>query len=688
MQFVNPLFLFGLISLAIPVIIHLFNFRRYKRVYFTNVRFLAEIQQETKQQSQLKQILILIARLLAIACLVLAFSRPFIPSDKRLIKSKGQRSVSIYIDNSWSMDAVGADGKLIDIAKKKAIEIAAAYAPSDLFQLVTNDFEGRHQHFVTQEEILKTINEVTLSPTSRPLPAIISRQNDILTGNFVMNRDAYLISDFQLSSSRLTAVRPDTSINWFFIPVQAEKRNNLYVDSVWFKSPIHQARKTVQLMVRIRNLGPAMEKVPVKLTINNIQKAVASFSVPVNSYTDIVIPYTEEYAGPQFGKITISDYPIVYDDQYYFAYQVLPSIPVLTIYEETENKYLNALFQNDSSFLYRNSARRQIDYGSLSRYSLIILNSPAEISSGLREELIRYVNGGGNLVIFPPSRGDIKSLNSLCNVFNTSEYRSIDTNRQRVASLSLENDIFNEIFEKTAAGKIVIPDNSDLPTVFKHYKTDQHSMKKSEVLMKLHNGDPMILSTLSGKGMVYWFSTPLEQNWTNFMQHLLFVPVLYRIALLSNATPPLAYTVGSNAAIELIADSVSEKDIHRIVGLNSEFSIIPETRSFGSGITLYTHDQIKEAGFYLVKSEKNKGIGIAFNYNRSESDLECIPTDILDAEIKRLPFNYATLMNKKNTSLTSQIHQLNQGTPLWKIFILMALLFLAIEILLIRFLKN
>ena len=65
MAFAQPLFLIALAGLAIPVIIHLFNFRRYKKVYFTNVSFIADIKQESKKRSQLKHLLILLMRLLS-----------------------------------------------------------------------------------------------------------------------------------------------------------------------------------------------------------------------------------------------------------------------------------------------------------------------------------------------------------------------------------------------------------------------------------------------------------------------------------------------------------------------------------------------------------------------------------------------------------------------------------------------
>src|SRR5688500_431840 len=162
MNFANPTFLFALAALAIPILIHLFNFRKFKRVMFTNVRFLKEVRHDTKARNKLKNLLILACRLLAIFFLVMAFAQPYIPQENATV-NKGTKAVSIWVDNSFSMDAVGANGSLLDEVKKDAREIVAAYNTTDRFQLLTNDFEGRHQRLVSKEEFFDLLEEVKAS---------------------------------------------------------------------------------------------------------------------------------------------------------------------------------------------------------------------------------------------------------------------------------------------------------------------------------------------------------------------------------------------------------------------------------------------------------------------------------------------------------------------------------------------
>ena len=115
----SPLFLIGLVAIAIPIAVHLFNFRRYRKVYFSNVERLEQLQMETRRQSTLRRLLILAARILAIVFLVLAFARPVVPSKNGATRV-GSNDVSVYIDNSFSMGNTDAGGTLLEKAKTKS----------------------------------------------------------------------------------------------------------------------------------------------------------------------------------------------------------------------------------------------------------------------------------------------------------------------------------------------------------------------------------------------------------------------------------------------------------------------------------------------------------------------------------------------------------------------------------------
>ena len=134
MQFLYPGFLWALSALAIPLVLHLFYFRRYKTIYFSNLRFLREVREETSVRNRLRNLLILLARLLALAMLVLAFAQPVLPLRERI--EAGQRLVSVFVDNSYSMQSFGEELSLFDQARRKAREILLGYGADDRFQLL------------------------------------------------------------------------------------------------------------------------------------------------------------------------------------------------------------------------------------------------------------------------------------------------------------------------------------------------------------------------------------------------------------------------------------------------------------------------------------------------------------------------------------------------------------------------
>jgi len=689
MEFLNPSFLFAFAALAIPVLIHLFNLRRYRKEYFTNVRFLSNIQLETRKRSRLKQLLILASRLLAVACLVLAFSQPFIPSHLQNNRKSGYRAVSIYIDNSFSMDATGTEGKLLDIARKRASDIVSAYKSSDIFQLVTNDFEGKHLPFLSREEFLALLREVKITHNSVSLHEIIRRQNDIFAKQIEANRIQYLVSDFQKSTTDFENLKPDSLTDYILVPVVSVKQNNLFVDSVWFPTPAHRLGQAVKLNVRIRNCGSdKLEKIPLRLTVNNLQKSVTNFSTDPGQSAEISLPYTEDKTGFQLGRIDITDYPVVYDDMFYFTYNIAGSLNVLSIFGKSPNPYLQSLYTSDSIFSFRSSQANQVEYSSFNKQSLILISGMDELASGLANELKAFLERGGSLCVMPPENPSVRQLNAFLTSVGAPNLGNPDTVKQRIASLDIENEIFTDVFERNASGKITLPDNVDLPVVQKYYQLTGQPVNPPTVIMRLQNGSPFLISLNIGKGKLYICASPLDRSFTNFQQHLLFVPVMYRMAFLSENQSSLYYIIGRTESIDLPSDTVKEKNMVKIKELNNTFEFIPEIRTSGQQMQVFIHSQIKEAGWYHVYRGSKQLSSLAFNYDRKESDINCFTYKEIESNIKKHNLRNLIVLKPSGLPFSSQVERLNMGFPLWKWFIILALVFLGAEILIIRILRN
>ncbi|HET6243071.1 MAG: BatA domain-containing protein [Bacteroidetes bacterium] len=680
MKFLFPLFLFALITIALPVIIHLFNFRKFKKIYFTNVRFLKEVKQETQSKSQLKHLLVLFCRILAISFLVFAFAQPYIPSENKKAVT-GDKVISIFLDNSFSMQSMGESGNLFEEARKKAKEIAGAYKPTDRFQLLTNDFEARHQRIVNKEEFLEQLDEVNISPAVKNISEIISRQKDLLLNQDQINKYAFLISDFQRSIVDFESFKNDTLIEFKLVPVKSEQNNNLYIDSLWFKSPTRLLGQSEELVIRVKNASNIpFEDVPLKLFINGQQKAPASINIEANSTQEHVMVFTINEIGENKGMVKITDYPISYDDDFYFSFNVAKHLPVLAINSDKESPYLNSLFGKDDFFVFTNVSDKNMDYSLLVKNKLIILNQLKTVSSGLAQELKKYVHNGGNIFLIPAPDMDIESFKIFLSSLKSNYYTALDTNYTKASRINLEHVLFKNVFEK-------IPENMDLPFVSSHFAISKSTHSNEEELIRLQNGNMLLSKYASGKGFVYLSAVALRNENGNFHKHALFVPAMYNIAMHSEPFHPLFFTIARDEIIES-KQNLQADEIFRLISEENGFDIIPENKIIDGKHQLILHDQLKMAGNYSLKSGNQNAGSISFNYSRKESDLSYYSLPELTMLVENMGFLNFLILDSENKNLTTALEDLNLGKRLWKLCIIFALLFLFTEIILLRFLKK
>jgi hypothetical protein len=686
MKFVYPAFLFALFAIAIPIIIHLFNFRKFKKVYFTNVRFLKEVKQETQSRSRLRHLLVLLSRIFAITALVFAFAQPYIPAENSKLVT-GDKAVSIYIDNSFSMEALTTGGTLLDESRKRAKEIVAAYKATDRFQLLTNDFEGRHQRLVNKEEFLELLDEVKISPAVRSLPEVISRQNDVLNNSNAKAKRSYLLSDFQQSLADIERIKNDTSIAVSLIPVIAKEKKNVYIDSVWFTSPVRQLNQTEQLHVRVRNISSEdKENNPIKLFINGKQRTPASYNVEANSASEMVLSFASKETGIQQGMVEIIDYPVTFDDRFYFSFEVAKSIPVLAINPsqggaaaESGHPSINNLFGNDSLFTLQNASENKLDYSTLSQNRLIILNELKTISSGLAQELKRFVKGGGSVAVFPAADIDLNSYREFLGQLGVNHYEKLDTADTKVDRINYQHEIFTNVFEKKT-------DNVDLPHVNAHYPITKASRSNEEYLLRMRNGNSYLSSYRYEKGKIYLSAVPLAVEFSNLTKHAVPVLALYNMAIYSQPVRPLFYTIGRDNVVNAGTRAAGGENVFHIRGENN-FDVIPEHKVTETGLDIFVHNQVAQAGNYLLSQSNEAITGLAFNYDRKESDLETLTPADLQSRLDEGGFDNFILIEPGHKELTSTLAEIDQGKKLWKLCIILALALLGAEVLLLRLWK-
>jgi hypothetical protein len=671
MQFLFPAFLFGLAALAIPVIIHLFNFRRFKTVYFSNVSFLKEIKEETSSRSRVKHLLVLAARMLAITFLVLAFAQPFIPKKNTNV-SAGKKYVSVYVDNSFSMGAMSGGVRLLDKAKQAGKEIAQNYAVNDQFQLLTNDLHGKQQRLIGKEEFLSMLDEVDISPAVRNLSEITRRQADVLSLDNSKNKVAYLLSDFQRNMGDFI---PDTTVKYNLIPLSADAQQNVYIDTAWFTEPVQLLNQNAKLIVRIKNSGDkAVEGNRLSLKLNGQTKGIADFSVDAGSFTYDTIGYVINQSGWNKAELSLQDFPITYDDTYFFSYQVADKVKVLAITEGKTNVYVDGVFKNQAEFEYTSVPSGSLDYSQIKGNQFVVLSNLNSISSGLSAALITFLANGGTVCLFPGYKADLESYTAFLSSMGLNSLTAQKEEEQEVAKIDLQQGLFKDVFEK-------VPENMGLPKVRKYYPINGKIASLDQAVLTLKNGGDFLTKNTFKSGTIYICASPLDKDYSDLPVHAIFAPMLYKMAIMGNRSETMSYVIGDKKGIEIASKGGGTDKVYKVKGEQVEF--IPEQFALGNKVLLGLKDQIKKSGFYKVSLENSDSADvIAFNYDRRESNLSFYKVDEMKAKYNEPNM---TVVNSIGMEVAQVIKEMDRGVSLWKACLILALIALAAETLLLRF---
>lgn len=676
MNFVYPEFLFALAAVSVPIIIHLFNFRRFKKVYFSDIRFLKDIDIETKSRNQLKNLLILLARILAVSCLVLGFAQPVIPTSDT--QKTASETVVVYVDNSFSMNATGQSGSLFDEASAKALEVASVYSGSAQLQLLTNDFKPEHARYLSIEEFKNEVASIQPSGQHRTISEVLSRATAFNSN--IANKSIYFISDFQRDNENIFTSLTDTTTRVYVIPIEPVIESNIYIDTCWFNEPVRLPEQADLLSVRIRNEGDEIvENLSVKLMINDIQRAVNVVTIAPHSFEDAQLSFTNARGGMQLAKVEIQDYPITFDNTYYLSYSLSSTVRILNITGDEPSEALKTLFTNDANFEISTVSSTALDYSKLSEADFVICNQISTYSSGMIQELMQFTMEGGDAVVIPAPDQDLVSLNELLLSVGADQLTELLEEPLKVEQLNTQSSIFKNVF-------IELADRIDLPKVQKYFSTKRNSKSGAERLMTLANGDALLSKYPRQGANVYVLTTNLSDDHTNFHRHALFVPSFYNMALNSVSNQVSQELIGDNHLIKISNTTSVGTEPLRLSSKQRNQGFIPERVSRGTEKGILVHDQIKEGGHYLLMAEEDTVQSISFNYNRSESVIDFFdPTDLKEF-LQQAGLSTVEVITGNTENIATTIREIHEGIKLWKLFLLFALAFLLIETVLIRIL--
>lgn len=677
MGFVYPYFLFGLFAIAIPIVIHLFNFRRFKKVYFTNVKLLKDLKIESRKQNKLRNILLLALRCLSIAFLVLLFANPYIKQDENALVKEGSNAVLIFVDNSFSMENSANKGSLLDFAKTKAKEIAMQYSENDNFCLLTQDMSGKHKHFVNREEFLNLLSEVEITASSLPMSQIIRSSHRFIHTHTAKNKVCFYVSDFQ--TSRFDSENfEQNKLNDIFIPLKAENADNVFIDSVWLENSGLKVGEAANLFAKIKNHSKdSRENLAVKLFVNQKQLTSISINLEADEEQTIKMSFTVPQNGVLHSRLSVSDNPVCFDDDFYFTLLIRDKVKTLAINQNEQNKHLLRLLKEDESIEFSNMKADNLDFGQFGEQSMIILNELNEISSGLASELSNFIERGGSLCVIPSKDMDLNSYNLFLKSYSAPTYERLLEKSAKVASIDIESKLFKGVFTS-------VTDNMEKPEAKKYFQFSNSSETIAQSIMQFADGNDFLVLSPQNKSDIYLFAVALQEDWSNITNQSIFVPCLWNMCSMSRILPQIYYNLGDNSFIDLSAYiNLENKEICMVKNKTEDIAFIPQILKKNKQFGLLSQGQTNTADNYNVWLADSLIGGFSLNYSREESMLEFLSPQDLESKLKENKIENSRVFSTREM-IETQFQKSKVGFSFTSLLIILILISIGLEIFLLN----
>ncbi len=651
MQLKHPEILYFLVFLILPILVHLFQLQKFKKTPFTNVAFLQKLVLQTRKSSKLKKWLILASRLILLSAIIIAFSQPYI-SDK---KTKEIHHNFIYLDNSLSLNSKGEKGDLLQNAIKEIIENASE---NETYSLLTNSDEHKNISFSDLKKLLLNLKN---NSDSRPLDEVLLKIKSSSINRTNNSSSALLISDFQIIKALKKEAFTNVTSSVSFIQLATTQKNNVSIDSIFIQN---QSNTNFLVHVVVKNQGTEKINIPIALYNKDAVFAKQTFSIKTNERKTIVFPI--QNTQKINGKITIDfDDAFSFDNSFFFTLNQSKKINVFSI--GNNHEFLSKIY-NKNEFDFNISSIQNINYNALNKQELIILNELDRIPNTLITFLQKHLNENKSVVIIPSQKANTNSYNSFFNTLNLGRIQNLKKDSLKIANINFKSPFFKNVFSKEVR-------NFQYPTVKNYYPSN---FTKSSSLIKFDNQQQFFSQIQLQKGIIYWSSSSLNTQNSNFTNSPLVVPLFYNFGKLSAKYPKPYYTIGKTNFID-IATSLTKNQVLSIQDNTNSF--IPLQQSYPSKVTLQTKEKPNKQGLYTVKIENTSIKNLAYNNNSLESELQFL-------NIKELITNNKNLRYSESVTDVFQTNQeKNKVTWFWKWFLALAIVSLFFEILILKFFK-
>lgn len=669
MFFTQPLFLFGTAFVLIPIIIHIIFKRRKKIIQFPSISLIAEIIKERAKKLFLQDILLLLLRILIIALLVLAFSRPAFRSAS-VRKKSGRTSAVIILDNSMSMGYYDRGETLIRRAKKNTIQILDSVLKDGDDAALIRTTDDRYIDLTRDLNEIRTVVEKTrLSFMPSRIDHCIKLASSILADSVNNNREIYIVSDMKRSAwmdSRDFSTNEVYSLNYPLIvsDISPDKKMNVFIKKIRYSDYLAERGKPHKISVYVENGGNVNGNFLISIFIADKKIGQLSVFLKPGEVKPVIFPFMQKGQSYTEGYIILENDDLNEDNKYFFSFYMPEYVRVLCAGNSDSRKYVvNALNTdyfitgNENSVIKPEIKNSLNDVHGLNKYDIIFFHGINGLTD--KKRVRNYVMNNGSIVLLMDRDLDINAWNQLY---------SEDIVPRRVVSKINHN-------KGIGMGRIDYNFNVFLP--FKGYRAfsgvkfynlfkleDEMSDINIRIPAVYQSDDPFILfyeykndeDITRGNGII--ITTDFEVKMCDFQYHAAFAPFIYQI---------VRHTIEKKQGIDKkLYTGMSTEDLRKFFGRENELKTI---KSLKGEYTL-NPNFLSIPGLY--KYGKNR---LPVNVNTKESELEKVKYSELK---KKYSNKLVFLLQEKNIEKEQKFIK---RYHIWRALIFIAFILVLLELL-------
>ncbi len=688
MIFLNPAILMGLLAASIPILLHFLNLRKLKKIEFSTLSFLKELQKSKIRNIKLKQWLLLVLRVLIIMFLVFAFARPTIESFNITGSSSVKTSAVFIIDNTYSMSVVGEKGSLFNQAKKIAKDILSEFEEGDELSIVTVGEPGQQLTTSKITILEKGLTDIELHPVSGTLEDALYTASEILSKSKNFNKEIYVISDFQQNRLRRISDKNEAALEFhentklYFIPFENGELSNVTLNELKTNNQIFEVNKPISFSALVVNNGNKIENnSTLSLFINGQRVSQKSFSLSPAQQQEIILETTINSTGLLEITTELEDDDIIIDNTAYTSIFIKENVDVLILHDNKNDIFFLEQALNNSGDNINVSSVNSLNRSriSLPDYDVVFIVGINNLFDD--EKLIDYFNEKGKLVLMPGSNSNVINFSNFCDALTlTSPTNAVGSFENEEVTSSIENinlnhPVFTNLFVNENKSVIESPK-------IKYYFKFPSQLRESKII-SLIDGSPFLFEKTNNKVMVFNVSPNLA--WSDFPIKGIFAPLINKCVsyIASNTSNENNYLAGDQIDVKLS-------------GLNSNLLKLEKPSSENEFINLdslskkiyYQYSDTKQTGFYKFYNGNELIDFAVVNINAEESKIKSFDEDEVEDFLSEKNINKNIFWIEPDNDFKSVIYQSRFGSELWKYFLIIALALSLMEMFISRSAKK